>query len=275
MAARINATSWDGEWYARAYDDNGQPVGVRAEEFHRIGLNPQTWAVLGEAGPRDRLFQAMESAHRELNTPFGMQVMTPSYRAYSERIRGTTTYPPDAKENGGIFCHAHAWAVAAAAKLGWGERAYRYYREILPLARYDADAYLVEPYVYCQNICGPAHPQYGMGRNAWLTGTAAWTYVAGTQYLLGIRPTFAGLEVAPVLPDGWSGFRVRRVFRGVTYHITVERGAAPALIVDGLPVEGNLVPFPFQSVREVHVRRIFWMPDHYRSRNIETRDLLL
>ena len=256
MAARINAACWDGEWYARAYDDQGLPVGVRSEAFHQINLNTQTWAVLGDAGPRARQEEAMHSADQRLNTPYGVRLLAPAYRAFDERIRGTTTYPPGAKENGSIFCHANAWAIAAAARLGWGDRAYQYYRQVLPLARSDADTYLAEPYVYCQNICGPEHPQYGMGRNSWLTGTAAWTYLAGTQYLLGIRPTFSGLQIAPVLPQAWPGFTARRVFRGVTYHIAVRRarrGATPGLWVDGQPLAGDIVPFPAAGVREVRV----------------------
>jgi cellobiose phosphorylase len=259
MCDRINASSWDGAWYARAYDDEGRPLGIHSEAFHQISLNPQTWAVLGESGPRERQEQAMESIHRELNTPYGVRLLAPAYRAADDRIRGTTTYPPGAKENGGIFCHANAWVIAAAAKLGWGDRAYQYYRQVLPLARADADTYMVEPYVYCQNICGPEHPQYGMGRNAWLTGTAAWTYVAGTQYLLGIRPTFQGLQIAPALPSAWPGFSAQRVFRGVIYHITVERGpqnAQPALSVDGVYMQGNIVPLPSEEVKEVNVKLV-------------------
>jgi cellobiose phosphorylase len=253
MAERINAAPWDGEWYARAYDDQGLPVGVKAETYHQINLNSQTWAVLGEAGPHERQERAMQSIHEKLNTPYGVRLLAPAYRAFDERVRGTTTYPPGAKENGGIFCHANAWAIAAAAQLGWGDRAYQYYRQVLPLARSDPDTYLAEPYVYCQNICGPEHPQYGMGRNTWLTGTAAWTYLAGTQYLLGIRPTFSGLRIAPVLPEAWPGFSARRIFRGVTYHITVRRGGARGLQVDGQPVAGDVVPLPPAGVRGVQV----------------------
>ncbi len=128
---------------------------------------------------------------------------------------------------------------------GQADRAYDYYRRILPLRRTDSDCYLVEPYVYCQNICGPTHPQFGMGRNAWLTGTAAWTYVAATQWILGIRPTYSGLRVAPALPSSWTGFKATRRFRGALYEIAVERRGAGdeiALVVDGVPVAGDVVP---------------------------------
>jgi cellobiose phosphorylase len=171
-------------------------------------------------------------------------------------VRGTTTYPPGSKENGGIFCHANAWVIVAAAMLGWGDRAYAYYRQILPLARTDSDRFLVEPYVYCQNICGPEHPQLGRGRNAWLTGTAAWTFVAGTQHILGIQPAYDGLRIAPAIPTAWNGFSATRVLRGVTYRIRAERkgpGNHVALEVDGKPVPGSVVPVPSRSAGEVDV----------------------
>ena len=257
MAGIINGTSWNGDWYVRAYDDDGMAVGVKDEKFHKIGLISQLWAVIGDIGNHERQVCAMESAHEKLNTPYGLALLWPPYNGSDPRVRGTTTYPPGAKENGGIFCHANAWAIVAAAQLGWGDRAYDYYRQILPLARTDADVYYVEPYVYCQNICGPGHPQFGRGRNAWLTGTASWTYVAGMQWILGIRPTYTGLIISPALPTSWQGFKAKRVFRGITYLISVERtveGVSPSLRVDGKEIFGNIVPFLEKGANQVRVR---------------------
>jgi cellobiose phosphorylase len=129
----------------------------------------------------------------------------------------------------------------------------------MPLARQDCDVFQVEPYVYCGNICGPEHPQFGYGRNAWLSGTASWMYVAATQWILGIRPTYKGLQISPLVPEEWPGFTARRLFRGVTYHITVERagkGNDITLTADGNPIEGNIVPFPPDGTQEVFVRGI-------------------
>ena len=247
VAGLVNAVAWDGSWYARAFDDDGLPIGVAAELHHRINLNPQTWSVIGEVAPRDRAEQALRSVEAHLATPFGTALLWPPYDGGDDRVRGTSTYPPGAKENGGIFCHANTWLIIAAAMLGRGDDAYLHYRRILPLARTDADRYRAEPYVYSQNICGPAHPQFGLARNAWLTGTAAWAFVAATQWILGIRPTFNGLRVAPVIPTSWPGFEARREFRGVTYEIRARRegpGTAVSLVVDGRPVEGSVVPLP-------------------------------
>jgi cellobiose phosphorylase len=247
MAEIVNGCAWDGDWYARSFDDEGKPIGVAGEENQAISLNPQSWSVLGGVAPQERAEKAMQSMHEKLNSEFGIALLWPPYERGGERVRGTTTFPPGAKENGGIFCHANTWAIIAAAMLGWGDRAYQYYRQILPLARDDADRFKVEPYVYCQNICGPAHPQFGLGRNAWLTGTASWTYVAGTQWILGIRPSYDGLRIAPAIPRDWPGFRAKRVFRGVSFDITVKRegeGNNVSLVVGGTPVEGDVAPLP-------------------------------
>ena len=244
MARAINDCAWDGLWYARSFDDAGKPVGVSAETRHRINLIPQSWCVIGEVAPPERALLAMDSAHNMLDTPYGPSLLWPPYDGDDKRVNGTSTYPPGAKENGGIFCHAAAWSVVAAAQLGDGARAYEYYRQLLPLARPDVERAAVEPYVYCQNICGPAHPQYGLGRNSWLTGAAAWMYVAATQWILGIRPTHDGLQVAPAIPPGWPGFTCRRRFRGTTYDITVTRtglGDSVRLVVDGKPVPGDVI----------------------------------
>ncbi len=256
MAAAIDQSAWDGAWYARAFDDAGLPVGVAADERHQINLVPQVWAVIGEIASGDRPARALAAAEERLGTPFGHALLRPPYDGADARVGGTSTYPPGAKENGGIFCHAAAWAIVAAAMLGRGDAAYAHYRALLPLARVDADRLRAEPYVYCQNVCGPAHPQYGLGRNAWLTGTAAWVFVAASQWILGIRPTYRGLRIAPTIPAAWPGFRARRVFRGVVHEIEVRRagsGNRASLTVDGRPIDGDVVPLAAPGVDRVIV----------------------
>jgi cellobiose phosphorylase len=199
----------------------------------------------------------MNSAHEKLNTPFGVAIIWPPYAGFNERVRGTSTYPPGAKENGGIFNHANTWMIVAAAKLGWADRAYQYYRQSMPLARKDNDHFKVEPYVYCGNLAGPTHPQFGYGRNAWLTGTAAWMYIAGTQWILGIRPTFHGLQIDPIIPKNWKGFSAIRIFRGVTYQIAIKRtgpGNSVLLLVNGKKVDGNVIPLPSKDINHLDVK---------------------
>jgi cellobiose phosphorylase len=256
MAEVVNRVAWDGAWYARAFDDEGRPIGVKSEDRHRINLMSQTWAVIGDVAPPERARRAMQSAHEKLNSELGLAVLWPPYTEGNERVRGTTTYPPGAKENGGIFCHANTWAIIAAARLGLADRALQYYRQITPLVRKDVDRMGVEPYVFCGNVCSPEHKQYGYSRNAWLSGTASWMYVAATQWILGIRPTFRGLQVSPVIPVKWREYRATRVFRGVAYHIEVARkgkGTKASLTVDGRAVEGPVVPLPPPGTTDVKV----------------------
>ena len=127
---------------------------------------------------------------------------------------GVTTYPPGAKENGGIFLHANPWVMIAETLVGNGDRAFEYYNQINPAAKNDViDTYEIEPYVYAQNILGDEHPQFGLGRNSWLSGTASWCYQAGVKYILGVMPSYGGLEINPCIPKGGTGFKVTRKFR--------------------------------------------------------------
>ncbi|MCS7139057.1 MAG: glycosyl transferase family 36, partial [Crenarchaeota archaeon] len=267
MAETINKVAWNGEWYARAYDDEGRPVGVKGEKYHWISLIPQAWAAIAELGDHEKALKALESAIKMLNTNLGMRLMKDPFNSKKvdenyidlenlRRFGGTVTYPPGLKENGGIFNHANTWMIIAAAKLGLGDLAYRLYRQILPLTRKDMDNLKTEPYVYSQNLAAPEHPEYGRARNSWLTGTASWAYVAATEWILGIRPTFEGLKIAPCIPESWSGFKVKRVFRGVTYNIVVKRvgkGNKVLLKVDDKVVSGDIVPFPPSGVSSVNV----------------------
>ena len=256
ISQTINENAWDGAWYTRAFDDDGLPIGVSGAPHQAIDLIAQSWSVLGEVAPADRAALAMRSADEKLNTKYGLALLWPPYNGADDRVRGTSTYVPGAKENGGIFCHANTWSIVAAAMLGDGDEAYKYYRQILPLARTDADLYKVEPYTYPQNICGPTHPSFGMARNAWLTGTASWTFVAATQWILGIRPTYEGLRLAPALPAAWPGYKARREFRGTAYEISVRRegpGNGVSLTVDGVAVPGDVVPLPTPGTATVKV----------------------
>jgi cellobiose phosphorylase len=190
----------------------------------------------------------MNAVHEKLNTKYGIKLSWPGFNGYDRRYGGVTTYPPGAKENGGIFVHPNPWACIAEALLGNGERAFQYYAQVNPATRNDSiEIYECEPYVYAQNILGDEHPQFGLGRNSWLSGSAAWNYVAGTQYILGIRPDYEGLRVDPCIPAAWEGFRVQRRFRGVTYDIQVHNPGhickgVVRMTLDGQELPDNLIP---------------------------------
>jgi cellobiose phosphorylase len=190
----------------------------------------------------------MDSVYRRLNTIYGLKLSTPGYNGFDPQYGGVTTYPPGAKENGGIFLHPNPWAMIAEALLGNGGRAYEYYAQINPAARNeDIDRYECEPYVYAQNILGDEHPQFGLGRNSWLSGTASWCYQAATQWILGIRPEYGGLRIDPCIPSDWAGFTVKRRFRRGNFSIRVLnpqhvcRGVKE-MSMDGKVISGNLIP---------------------------------
>lgn len=222
MKAAIQGTCWDGEWYIRAFDDNGKVIGSQKNEFGKIFINSQTWAVLGCVAEGEYSRKCLDSMYHWLNSEYGIVKVYPAFNKYDNDMGGITTYPPGAKENGGIFVHTNPWAMVAEAMEGNGNRAYQYYRQVLPARRnQDAERLEVEPYVYCQNMLGKEHPHFGIGRNSWLSGAAAWNMVASSQYILGIRPGYDTLIVDPCIPSEWSGFRARREFRGAVYHIEV------------------------------------------------------
>jgi cellobiose phosphorylase len=245
VAENLNRHAWDGGWYLQAFDDDGKKVGSSGSgPEEQIYLNPQSWAVLSGIADRERAEKAIANAVQILGSEYGVALLYPAYQAFRPDRGGVTTYPPGAKENGGIFVHTNPWLIVAELLLEKNEEAYDLYRRILPVRKNELpDLHEVEPYVYCQNILGPAHPQFGLGRNSWLTGTAAWAYVAGTQYLLGIRPDYQGLIVEPRIPAAWDGFSVRRRFRGREVAITVRRGPQRGAKLNGIPLDrADFVP---------------------------------
>jgi cellobiose phosphorylase len=259
MRATVLQYGWDGEWFLRAYDDFGRKVGSRECDEGKIFVEPQGWCIMAGIGVEDgRAEQALASVKEHLATPHGIILQQPAFSRYYLHLGEISSYPPGYKENAGIFCHTNPWIMIAETLAGNGDRAHDYYTRINPSARESiSDVHRCEPYVYAQMIAGRDAPTHGEAKNSWLTGTAAWNYVAITQWILGIRPTFDGLQIAPVIPRGWRGFRAKRVFRGVTYDIKVERagdGNAASLVVDGKAIDGNVVPLPKDGQKQVMVQ---------------------
>ncbi len=259
LDAAVQAHGWDGAWFRRAYDHFGQPVGSQECEEGQIFIEPQGMCVMGGMGLKDgRALQALDSVAERLATDHGIVLHQPAYTQYYLNLGEISTYPPGYKENAGIFCHNNPWIMIAEAIVGRSDRAFDYYRRICPSAREAiSDVHRCEPYVYAQMIAGKDAPTHGEAKNSWLTGTAAWNYVAITQWILGIRPAFEGLEIAPVIPADWPGFSATRQFRGATYAITVRRegpGSSASLVVDGEPLAGTVVPHrPGVTARTVEV----------------------
>jgi cellobiose phosphorylase len=260
MAATISQHGWDGEWFLRAYDHYSQPVGSHACDEGQIFIEPQGMCIMAGVGLNDgRAEQALNSVTARLATPHGIVLHQPAYTRYHLNLGEISSYPPGYKENASVFCHTNPWVMIAETMAGHGDRAYDYYLRINPSTREAlSELHRCEPYVYAQTIAGRDAPTEGEAKNSWLTGTAAWNYVAITQWMLGIRPAHDGLTIAPVLPSGWDGFRAVRRFRGVTYHIDVRRegpGNTVTLLADGQQVAGNTMPVPGDA-SDVHVEAI-------------------
>lgn len=248
MRARFEASAWDGAWYVGWFDHDGTPLGSHVNEHSQIYINGQSWPVMAGYADPARARMALDSLRARLNTRHGIKMSAPGFDGFDPAKGGITTYPPGAKENGGIFLHTNPWVIIAEALLGNGDRAFEYYQQINPAAQNErVECYECEPYVYAQNILSDEHPQFGLARNSWLSGTAAWAFQAASQYILGIRPAYAGLRIAPCIPAAWDGFKVTRYFRGAWYAIEVRNpdhvnAGVASITVDGKAIAGDTVP---------------------------------
>ena len=217
----VNTLGWDGKWFRRAIMDDGRFVGSEKEEQAKIWLNTQSWSIISGMADPEKARMAMDSVYEMLNTPMGIKKIHPAMNTdYPSKDKHLTKYNKGTGENGSVFCHANTWAIIAECMLGRAERAYEYYRQLLPM---NAQAYAgewrykAEPYVYSSNIFGPESDKFGLANVSWLSGTAAWMYIAATQYILGIKPQWDGLSVNPCIPADWKNVKVTRTFRGKAY----------------------------------------------------------
>lgn len=242
MRRAVNRHFWDGAWYQRATKDSGEVIGSKQCRDGKIFLNAQTWAVLHDVVTPDRVGPMMRATAKYLYRDYGPLLLYPAYRTVDAEIGYLTRYSPGSRENGGLYTHAGLWAIQAECKLGRGDTAWALYRSFCPPLRgMKPEFYEVEPYVTPGNVEGPDSPHFGRGGWTWYTGSAAWTFRVGTEWICGVRPAYDGLTIDPCLPSAWKGFRMTRRFRGATYRITVH--ATPGkpmkrekrvLIVDGV-----------------------------------------
>ncbi len=246
MRRAVIRHGFDGQWYLRAYDAQGQKVGSSENDEGQIFAEPQGFCSMAGIGKDEGLCQrALDSVADRLLTRFGIVLQQPAYSRYHPELGEISSYPPGYKENAGVFCHNNPWIMIAEAKLHRGSRAYDYYRRIAPAFLDDRqEQHRAEPYVYAQMIAGPDAPHSGQAKNSWLTGTAAWNYVAITQFMLGIRPEHTGLRIEPVITAEIGPFEVIRRCRGSEYRIMVScvtSDADAGLFVDGKRLDSNIV----------------------------------
>ena len=261
MEHTVLTAGWDGSWFRRAYDAFGHVIGGEECEEGKIFIEPQGMCVMAGIGVNTgEAVTALQSVKDKLDTKYGIVLLQPAYTRYHLELGEISSYPPGYKENAGIFCHNNPWVSCAETVVGHGDRAFEIYKKTCPAYIEDiSEIHRTEPYVYSQMVAGHDAATFGEAKNSWLTGTAAWTFVDVSQFILGIQPTLAGLKIDPCIPHTMDGFTLRRVWRGATYEIVVENPdhlekGVKAMTVDGKPVSGNILsPVPVGSTVEVKV----------------------
>jgi cellobiose phosphorylase len=255
---------WDGDWFLRAYDAHGQKVGSNECDEGKIYIEPQGFCAIAEIGKDKGLcHKALDAVKQHLDTKYGIVLLQPCYTKYHLELGEITSYPGGYKENAGIFCHNNPWISIAETVIGRGNRAWQVYTRTCPAYLEEiSEIHRTEPYVYSQMIAGKDAPTFGESKNSWLTGTAAWTFVNVSQFILGIRPDYEGLIVDPCIPSTLNAFQVHRTFRDIHYHIQVqnpdgaERGIAK-LTVEGTELCGNVIPYdPHMAGKTVNVTAV-------------------
>ena len=260
MSKTIMEYGYDGEWFLRAYDDFGKKVGSKECEEGKIFIESQGFGVMSGLGKDKGLdIKALDSVDKYLNSKHGLVLNNPAFTKYIIEYGEISTYPAGYKENAGIFCHNNAWIICAEAFVGRGDKAFEYYSKIAPAYREDiSDLHRTEPYVYAQMIAGKDAARHGEAKNSWLTGTAAWNFVAVSQYILGIIPDWTGLKIDPSIPHEWDGFTATRKYRGATYNITVKNPdhickGVKSVTVDGKAIDSNILPVFADGTHTVEV----------------------
>ncbi|HWS29223.1 MAG TPA: glycosyl transferase [Clostridia bacterium] len=256
MERAVLEEAWDGAWYLRAYDAFGNKVGSRTCEEGQIFIEPQGMCVMAGIGLSDgKARRALDSVRETLLGDYGVELVSPCYTKYRKELGEITSYPPGYKENGSVFCHNNPWVSIAETALHNGCNAFDIYRRTCPAYLEEkSEIRRTEPYIYAQTVAGRASKSEGEAKNSWLTGTAAWTFVNVSQYILGVKPTLSGLKVHPCLPNTLTELTIERVFRGARYRIRVKKTGTYSLKADGAELTGNVIPYdPTKETIEVEV----------------------
>jgi cellobiose phosphorylase len=241
LRVKLNTLAWDGRYYYGATKDSGEKIGSSSNTEGSLWLNPQTWAVIAGVADPARAAGVFDVVEEELEYEIGPLLLHPAYTTPDRFIGYLTRYSPGMRENGGVYTHGATWAVIAAAILGRGESAYRIYSRLNPVNRgMKPDVYCAEPYVTAGNIEGPESTFYGRGGWTWYSGSAAWLFRVGLEWILGVRPSVEGLIVDPCIPRGWKQYTVRRTFRGAEYNITVRNPARVECGVREVTIDGAI-----------------------------------
>jgi cellobiose phosphorylase len=249
MIAAVKKHGWDGEWFIRAYDYYGNKIGSKENEEGKIFIESNGWCTMAGIGKEEGLIEkALKSVKERLDCEHGIVLNNPAFTKYYIEYGEISSYPQGYKENAGIFCHNNPWIMIGETVIGNGDQAWDYFKKICPSYLEEiSDLHKTEPYVYSQMIAGKDAFRPGEAKNSWLTGTASWNFYAISQYILGIKPNYEGLEISPCIPKSWKKYNITRKFRGTTYNIEIVNNlgvnsGVKELLVDGKKIEGNIIP---------------------------------
>ena len=249
----IQNLCWNEDRFIRGFTGEGQVIGKREDPEANMWLNPQSWAVISGLANDEQADKALQQVYERLNTEYGAILMDPPYHAHAFDGALAVIYNAGTKENAGIFSQSQGWIILAEALKGHGDRAFQYFMENAPAAQNDrAEIRRLEPYCYGQFTEGKASPNFGRSHVHWLTGTASTVMVGCVEGILGMRPDFYGLRIAPSIPKTWDSFEIDKDFRGKHLHILVKNPAhlesgCSKLLVNGQEIKGNYIPEEMMS----------------------------
>lgn len=261
MIESVKKHGWDGDWFLRAYDFYGRKIGSKENEEGKIFIESNGWCTMAGVGINEGMCKkALDSVKERLDCEHGIVLNNPAFTKYYIEYGEISSYPAGYKENAGIFCHNNPWIMIGETVLGRGDEAWEYYRKICPSYLEEvSDLHKTEPYVYAQMIAGKDAFKPGEAKNSWLTGTASWNYYTITQFILGIKPTYNGLEISPCIPKVWKKYNITRKFRGAIYNIEISNPAGinsgvKEMLLNGQKINGNIIPIQKSgSINEVKI----------------------
>ena len=239
---------WNEDRFIRGFTEAGETIGKKGDPEANMWLNPQSWSVISGFASKEQAEKALDSVNRQLNTEYGAVLMDPPYHSHAFDGALAVIYNAGVKENSGIFSQSQGWIILAESLSGHGNRAFQYFIENAPSAQNErAEIRKLEPYCYGQFTEGKSSPHFGRSHVHWLTGTASTVMVGCVEGILGMRPDFGGLRVAPSIPSDWKGFTIEKTFRGKKLKISVENpngkeSGFSEFYVNGEKLSDNYVP---------------------------------
>ena len=248
LGTLINNLCWNEDRYIRGFTEQGEVIGKRTDPEANMWLNPQSWSVISGLATPQQAELSMDNVYKRLNTEYGAILMDPPYHLHAFDGALAVIYNPGSKENAGIFSQTQGWLILAEALMGHGDRAFLYFTENAPSAQNDrAEIRKLEPYCYGQFTEGKDSPHFGRSHVHWLTGTASTVMVGCVEGILGMRPDFYGLRIAPSIPKAWDQFTIEKDFRGKHLHIEVvnpdhKESGCTKLVVNGEVMDDNYIP---------------------------------